>query len=278
MAQPLYPALPNLNKLVDLYTEDQSGNRTWTVDPEGNRTWNARPAAVQTADIRGLTTVGSTEQVERERLVYAQFAKIYSEAHQGYTNDSSLLERIGLTPTTPLSVRKLFTAQYNATVKDKDRGNDQPIRMKTFMAATVLFCFTLVARIIRVVLRTVFFWLSMLVSAYKQSNYGPKMPADKKFNLVAEDLKRIGWEWIDLGATLATPFIGLINTLYAQAITLDWMSQKYLERTDEAMKKNEIEQEAKAAFNANEKLEQQAFEKRGRVNTAPTPAVVAVQA
>lgn len=155
----------------------------------------------------------------------------------------------GLTPTIPMSLRHLCVAQMRHQAAENGGSTDESVRVKSFYAATLGFAFTLVNRIIRVVLRTVLAPISLAVAAHEQAKYGPQMrDGAGKHHIVAEDLRRIGMEWVDLGTTLLTPFIGLINMFVPKAISLHSLRNYYIERMYDVALKDIAWEEARKAY------------------------------
>lgn len=158
-----------------------------------------------------------------------------------------------LTPVAPMAVEKLVTAQMNYYA-----NNDQNVRSRSLFHATPIgigWLLTLLARIIRIVVRTLGIPISLSVAAFQQSRYGEmenKGQKILKYNLIVEDLKRIGQEWVDLGTTLLSAAIGTVNTLAPGAISTEFLYQYYADRTAENIDKNNQFNAAKKAY-----LEQQ---------------------
>lgn len=166
-------------------------------------------------------------------------------------NDNSLNN---LSPTTPTGVRRLIIAQTNDHAK-----NGQTVRTRTLQNASPIginWAFTLIARIIRVVIRTLGIIISVPLAAFQQSRYGSMKEAGKdilSYNLVEEDLRRIGYEWVDLAITLfAAPFIGTINTLAPQAISTQSLCNYYVDRIRRVSERNQEWQKAVDAYTAHE--------------------------
>ncbi len=151
--------------------------------------------------------------------------------------------QVDLSPVTPMAVRQLIVAQLNHRAESAGR-----VRTKSLAHITVCYPFTLAARIIRAVLRTVFLPLSMGVAAYQQRCYGPHMEGDNKYNIVAEDLKRVAYEWIDLVTSLLALPVGLVNTFAPNAIKLDALRRYYNGRIDTVRARNAEFYKARDAY------------------------------
>lgn len=151
-----------------------------------------------------------------------------------------------LMPVAPMAVRQLIEAQEHARVEDG--GN---VRTKILFHASFIgigWVASVAARVVRVVFRTVFAPISMAVAAYQQRNYGPKM-GNQKYNIVAEDVRRIGKEWVDLFVTtIAVPLIGTVNFFAPKAIKLDRIAKFYAERIDDQRAKDGVFNAARTAY------------------------------
>lgn len=155
-----------------------------------------------------------------------------------------------LTPVAPMAVERLVTAQMNYYA-----NNDQNVRSRTLFHATPLgigWALTVLARIIRIVVRTLGTPISLSVAGFQQIRYGEMKNKNEKkilkYNLVIEDLRRIGQEWIDLGMTLLSAPIGTINTFAPGAISTKFLYEYYAKRTDENVKRNHQFEKARAAY------------------------------
>ncbi len=155
-----------------------------------------------------------------------------------------------LTPVAPMAVERLITAQMNHYA-----NNDQNVRARTLFHATPIgigWLLTLGARIIRVLVRTIGIFISAPVAAFQHSRYSEYMTKDENgepiFNLVVEDLRRIGQEWIDLGATFLAAGIGTINTVAPTAISTEFLFNYYTERNTTNVERNTIFRNAQTAY------------------------------
>lgn len=182
-------------------------------------------------DYRNSYNPGAGHQADdnTKQAAFNSFAKtLEAELDHGRAGDLGF-------PSCPHSIVQLFVAQHLAKVNDRPDaatvGNIAPLRMRNFYCMTVGLAFTLLARILRVVIKTIFLPLSLLVSAYQQSNYGPHMVGKQgAHHIVVEDLRRYSHEWIDLGVTLSSVFIALAHTIAPRAITLDGLRDYYISR------------------------------------------------
>lgn len=160
-----------------------------------------------------------------------------------------------LTPVAPMAVERLVTAQMNHYA-----DNDQNVRARTLFHATPIglgLVLTVAARVIRVAVRTVFIPVSLAVAAFEQSRYGQMADAagEKilKYNLVAEDLRRIGQEFVDLAHSLFTvPVVGTINTIAPGAISTEFLFTQYRARVKKNVESNAQFEAARAAYLANQ--------------------------
>jgi len=167
-----------------------------------------------------------------------------------------------LTPVAPMAVCELCIAQMH-----HQAGNGQNVRSRTLFHATPIgigWVLSLVARIIRVVVRSLGIVLSVPVAAFQQNRYGSMTtPEGRKilnYNVVAEDLRRIGYEWVDLGITLfAVPLIGTINTFSPLAISTKGIYEYYEGRIKDVTAKNAQWVAARHAYHTQEKQIQQAW-------------------
>ena len=72
-----------------------------------------------------------------------------------------------------------------------------------------------------------------------------------RHNVVAEDLRRIGQEWVDGLITLfVVPLIGTINTLAPQALSTKFLFRYYEERTVQNAERDATFRAAKEAYAA----------------------------
>lgn len=177
-----------------------------------------------------------------EMMMYAKSREELSKLLQGSSKDL-------LAPMIPFNVRQAILAQYNAKASDQDRLDDDYVRMKSFWSGlTVGFAFSVVARFIRVIVRVAFFWLSALVAMYNQSCYGSKMPPDKKYNIVAEDFRRIWYEVVDLVMCVGAALASFVNFFAPEAISLNGMRDYYMERIDQVRERDITFLNAKQAY------------------------------
>jgi hypothetical protein len=159
------------------------------------------------------------------------------EAAQKMDGDKRLTD---LTPVAPMAVVCLVTAQLNHYA-----GNDQNVRSRTLFHATPVglgWVLTLVARVIRVVVRTLGIIISVPVAAFQEGRYGEMVDQGQKilkYNLVAEDVRRIGQEWADLGITFLVAAIGTVNTVAPAAISTEFLFTYYSNRTKENSDRND---------------------------------------
>ncbi|MCC5831618.1 MAG: hypothetical protein JJU12_01050 [Chlamydiales bacterium] len=146
--------------------------------------------------------------------------------------------KMGLTPACPMSLRREIIAQHNYRANENRRLNSQnpatneSIRVTNLMAATLGMALSLTYRLIRAVLRTALAIITVPYALHQGQRY--KIKGWEK-----EDLKRIGWEWIDVGTTLASLFAGIVNTFHPNAIKLDSLRDYYVSRIDEAIQRNQ---------------------------------------
>jgi hypothetical protein len=172
-----------------------------------------------------------------------------------------------LTPVAPMAVERLVTAQMNYYA-----NNDQNVRSRTLFHATPIglgWCLSFIARVIRVVVRTLGLIISCPVALFQQSRYGKMEPVALfqqsrygkmenesgkilSYNIVLEDLKRVGQEWADLGTTLLSLPIGMINTIAPGAISTQFLYNYYSSRTEQNITRN-IEFDAARTAYINEK-------------------------
>jgi|EndMetStandDraft_9_1072997.scaffolds.fasta_scaffold286661_1 hypothetical protein len=154
-----------------------------------------------------------------------------------------------LTPTTPMSVERLITAQMNYYA-----NNDQNVRSRTLFNATPIgigWLLTLTARIIRIAFRTLGMPLSLAVAAFQQARYGEMKEKNEpilKYNLVREDIKRIGQEYCDLGTTLLSSLIGTVNTVSPEAISTEFLYNYYYTRVKLNEERNDQYYASKQAY------------------------------
>lgn len=160
---------------------------------------------------------------DRKQEIYNTYLK---------TLDEGLKGKESLEASCPMSVRQLILAQEHDRATEKGYPNPEYIRMKSLFAGTVGFAFTLAARIVRVALRTIFSPITGLHAFYQQKKYGVKGWAKEHCN-------RIAREWVDLGVTLATPFIGIVHFVRPQAIDLSKLRNYYIRKMDTVLSKNE---------------------------------------
>jgi hypothetical protein len=146
--------------------------------------------------------------------------------------------KMGLTPACPMSLRKEIIAQHdyrsneNRRINHQDPATNDSIRVTNLMAATLGMALSLTYRLIRAVLRTLFSPITALYALHQQNRYGIE-------GWAVEDLRRVGWEWIDVGTTLVSFFAGVVNTFHPNAIKLDSLRDYYVERIDSAIGRNQ---------------------------------------
>ncbi|MCH9627752.1 MAG: hypothetical protein S4CHLAM2_13950 [Chlamydiales bacterium] len=146
--------------------------------------------------------------------------------------------KMGLTASCPMPIRHQVIAQYNYRANEYNRAEQQDpftndsIRVTNLMAGTIGMALSLTYRVVRTVLRTVFLPITVTYAYHQQCRYAID-------GWALEDLKRIAWEWVDLGAILASAFIGIINTFHPNAIKLDSLKEYYVQRTNQATSRNQ---------------------------------------
>ena len=146
--------------------------------------------------------------------------------------------KLGLTPSCPMSLRQEIIAQHNYRSNENRRINElgpattDSIRVTNLMAGKVGMALRLTYRIVRAVVRALFAVLTVPYALHQQHRYGIQ-------GWAKEDLKRIGWEWIDVGATIASLFAGVVNTFHPNAINLNSLRDYYIDRTDRAILRNQ---------------------------------------
>ncbi len=200
--------------------------------------------------------VGNGLQDPQKRAAYNTFITTMKSSLEG----NAATDR--LSPLCPHSVIQVFVAQHNAIVNAKpgNVGNDEPLRTRNAWCWTIGFAFTLVARIIRVVVRTLLLIPSLALSAYQQSCYSRYMNGQAgNHHIVKEDLQRYAYEWIDLAAVIGTFFAAFVNTFAPMAIPLDRLRNYYIDRVNDTRQKNAAFDRASNAYNqAKAQLRQEA--------------------
>lgn len=154
--------------------------------------------------------------------------------------------KLGLTPSCPMPLRLQIIAQHdyraneNRRLDEKPAANHSYVRITNLMAATLGLALSLTYRVIRAVLRVLAAVVTIPYAYYQQKAYGVE-------GWAKEDLNRIVWEWIDV-ATTAYSIVGLVNMFHPNAVKLDWLRDYYVERTDEAIVRNQEFAAAKKAY------------------------------
>lgn len=176
----------------------------------------------------------------------------------------------------PISIRHITQAQHSYRASDATKGysDGEGIRTRNFWCVVFKAPGSTVYHVARAALRTIFLPITFFFSLYQQNKYGIA-------GWAKEELKRCLCEWIDLGtATLSIP-IGLINTLYPNAINMDFFRDYYMERNEKTKDMNTKFKDAQKQFISTQEAQRTAYEKQIDILRGKTPAqkpVVSVSA
>lgn len=147
----------------------------------------------------------------------------------------------------PMSLRKLIQTQLSEQTRSKEAplGDNRSTHIKPLMAGTVGAGFTLAARIVRIVAKTIFFVPAIVVRNSTASRYGVD-------GAIKEFVTRYGEEWLDLGVTLGTIPIGLVKSWKPDAFSgnVDYITKVYLNRADRIHAFNEKWEECQKKYEA----------------------------
>lgn len=155
--------------------------------------------------------------------------------------------KLGLTPSCPMPMQQQIIAQHdwraneNRKIKEEDPATNDSIRITNLMSSILGTPLSILCRITRAVARSVFMPFTVLYALHQQYRYGIK-------DWAKEDIRRIGWEWVDTGVSLISFFTGIINTFHPNAIKLDIFRDYYIQRINEAIGRNQEFARAKLQY------------------------------
>jgi len=131
--------------------------------------------------------------------------------------------------TMPMTFRKLVQVQLSDQMRTAEQplGDNRSRHIKAFMAGTVGAAFTVIARVIRISVRTLLFIPSAVIRSTTATRYGVEGAMKDFFTRYKE-------EWIDLMIMMQTIPLGLIKSWHPSAYsnTIDSINTMYLVRAD----------------------------------------------
>ncbi len=197
----------------------------------------------------------------RKEMAGWDFQSFFSTAESEQTPKAKS-HRIGFSATAPDSVVALtvnFDANransVNSNREDSHGGGKvtlRSIRVNNLWQATIGTALSLVMRIVRIAWTTGLLPLHVGYAWVQENRYH----VSDQVNIdgwTTESLKRIAYEWVDLGTALAGSVIGLVNTIVPSAISTNALRDYYIDRTDDMRAWNAKFEGARKAFDVQQK-------------------------